>query len=234
MAIKHEITDQNTLEVLQTVYNIYTTCGIAKNYSDVVSTAINEIRRRETVSMQHLIKCFMKNIATSLTFPAMLRWKKRVQFLLIHDEFHPLEFSYNEWKKNVKIQDYIDVKLLTAPVRKIDKAPDRKTVIVDEEERAIILYFQEKFNFETIDETISYILQQTNAWKLVNFITRLLHGNVTLEELSIMSSLGGFVFVMGEQRENDNIKIVSEFYPYIYDLDFANLINEVEVSVKSK
>jgi len=232
--IKHEISDQNTLEILQTVYNIYTTCNVAKNYSDVVSTAIDEVTGEETVSIQHLIMCFMKNISTNLTFPTMLRWKKRAQFLLIRDEFLPLEFSYNDWKKNVKIQDYIDVKLLTAPARKIDKAPDRKTIIVTDEERAIILYFQEKFNFETVDETISYILQQTNAWKLVNFITRLLHSNVTLEELSIMGSFGAFVLAIAEKRESDNIQIVSEFYPYIYSLDFANLINEVEVNVKSK
>ena len=234
MVIKHEITDGTTLEILQTVYNIYTTCNVAKNYSDTVSIAINEIIGEETVSIQHLIKFFLNNIATSLTFPAMLRWKKRAQFLLIHDEFHPLEFSYNEWKKNVTIQDYIDVKLLTAPVRKIDKAPEKKTIIVTDEERATILYFQQKFNFETVDETISYILHQTNAWKLVNFITRLLHGNVTLEELSIMNSFGAFVLAMGERRESDNIQIVSEFYPYIYDIDFVNLINEVEVNVKSE
>ncbi len=86
--IKHEIIDQNTLEILQTVYNIYTTCDVAKNYSDVINTAINEIRGEETVSIQHLIMCFMKNINTNLTFPIMLRWKKRAQFLLIHDEFY--------------------------------------------------------------------------------------------------------------------------------------------------
>jgi hypothetical protein len=176
----------------------------------------------------------MKNINTNLTFPAMLKWKKRAQFLLIRDEFYQLEFSYNDWKKNVKIQDYIDVKLLTAPMRKIEKAPEKKTIIVTDEERATILYFQEKFNFETVDETISYILQQTSAWKLVNFITRLLHGNVTLEELSIMNPFGAFILAMAEKRESDNIQIVSEFYPYIYDLDFANLVNEVEVNVKSK
>jgi hypothetical protein len=176
----------------------------------------------------------MKNINTNLTFPMMLRWKKRAQFLLIHDEFHPLEFSYNEWKKNVTIQDYIDVKLLTAPVRKIEKAPEKKTVIVDDDERATILYFQEKFNYETVDETISYILQQTNAWKLVNFISRLLHNNVTLGELSLMNSFGGFILAMGERRESDNIQIVSEFFPFVYSLNFAFLINEVEVDVKPK
>jgi hypothetical protein len=234
MTIKHEITDQNTLEILQTVYNIYTTCDVAKNYSDVVNTAIDEIRRREIVPIQHLMMCFIKNIATSLTFPTMLRWKKRAQFLLIHDEFLPIEFSYNDWKKNVTIQDYIDVKLLTAPVQKIDKAPDRKTIIVTDEERAIILYFQEKFNFETVDKSIAYILQQTTAWKLVNFITRLLHNSVTLGELSIMDSFGAFVLAMGERRESDSIQVVLEFFPYVYDIDFANLINEVEVNVRSK
>jgi hypothetical protein len=198
-----------------------------------VNTAINEIKG-ETVPMQHLITCFMKNINTNLTFPTMMRWKKRAQFLLIHDEFLTLEFSYNDWKKNVKIQDYIDVKLLTAPARKIDKAPDRKTVIVDDDERATILYFKEKFNYETVDETINYILQQTSAWKLVNFITRLLHGTVTLEELSIMNYFGGFVLAMAEKRENDNIQVVLEFFPYVYSLNFAFLINEVEVNVKSK
>jgi hypothetical protein len=233
MVTKHEITDENTLEILQTVYNIYTKCDVAKNYSDVVRTALGELKG-ETVSMQHLIMCFMSNINANLTFPAMLKWKKRAQFLLIHDEFHPLEFAYNDWKKHVKILDYIDVKLLTVPVRKIEKAPENKTVIVTDEERATILYFQEKFNFETVDDTISYILQQTNAWKLVNFITRLLHGSVTLGELSIMNSFGGFVLVMGEQRESDSIRIISEFYPYIFDLDFANLIDEVEVNVSTK
>ena len=98
----------------------------------------------------------------------------------------------------------------------------------------LILYFQQKFNYETVDETINYILQQTNAWKLVNFITRLLHGTVTLRELSIMNNFGGFVLAMGEKRESNNIQIVTEFYPYIYSLNFANLINEVEVNVKSK
>jgi hypothetical protein len=234
MVIKHEIADGNTLEILQTVYNIYTTCDVAKNYSDVVSTAVDELIREKTVSMQHLIMCFMRNLKENLTFPMMLRWKKRAQFLLIHDEFLPIEFSYNDWKKNVKIKDYIDVKLLIAPSRKIEKAPEKKTIIVTDEERATILYFQEKFNFETVDKTIAYILQQTTAWKLVNFITRLLHGNVTLEELHVMDSFGAFVLAMGERRESDNIQVVLEFFPYVYDLDFANLINEVEVNVKSK
>ena len=233
MPIKHEISDENTLEILQTVHSIYTTCGVAKNYSDVMSTALAEIAG-ETVSMQHLMLCLANNINANLTFPTMLRWKKRAQFLLIHDEFHPLEFSYNDWKKNVKIEDYIDVQLLTAPMRKIDKVPEKKTVIVNDEERATILYFQEKFNFETVDDSISYILQQTNAWKLVTFLTRLLDGSVTLGEMPPLRPFGSFVLTMGEQRDGDNIQIVSEFFPYIYNLNFASLINEVEVSARAK
>jgi hypothetical protein len=233
MTIKHEITDQDTLEILQTVYDIYTACGVAKNYSDVMSTAIEEVRG-ETLSVQHLILCLAKNINEHLTFPAMRRWKKRAQFLLIHDEFHPLEFSYNDWKKHVKIEDYIDVKLLTAPSRKIDKVPEKKTVLLDDKERATILYFQEKFNYETVDQTISYLLEQTNAWKLVNFITRLLHDSATLGEMSIMSNFGGFVFLLGEQRDSDSIQIASEFFPYVYNLNFASLINEVEANVRAK
>jgi len=233
MPIKHEITDENTLEILQTVHSIYTTCGVAKNYSDVMSTAIDELRG-ETLSMQHLILCLVHNINTHLTFPAMLGWKKRAQFLVVHDEFHPLEFSYNEWKKYVNIQDYIDVQLLTAPTRKIEHAPEKKTVIVNDEERATILYFQEKFNFETVDDSISYILQQTNAWKLVTFLTRLLDGSVTLGEMPPLRPFGSFVLTMGEQRDGDNIQLISEFFPYFYNLNFASLINEVEVSARAK
>jgi hypothetical protein len=39
---------------------------------------------------------------------------------------------------------------------------------------------------------------------------------------------------MAEKRESDNIQVVLEFFPYVYSLNFAFLINEVEVSVKSK
>ena len=221
------------MEILQTVHDIYTTCGVAKNYSDVVSTAIDEMRG-EMLSVQHLILCVVHNINTNLTFPSMASWKKRAEFLLIHDEFHPLEFSYNDWKKHVKIQDYIDFHLQTVPTRKIEHAPEKKTVILDDEERATILYFQEKFNYETVDKTISYILQQTKAWRLVNFISRLLDGSATLGEMSPLRPFGGFVFLIGEQRESDSIQIVSEFFPYVYNLNFASLINEVEVNVRAK
>jgi hypothetical protein len=36
---------------------------------------------------------------------------------------------------------------------------------------------------------------------------------------------------MGERIEDSEIKIVVEFYPFVYDIDFAFLINEVEANL---
>jgi len=49
-----------------------------------------------------------------------------------------------------------------------------------------------------------------------------------------MRPFGGFVLLVGEQRDSNNIQIISEFFPYVYNLNFASLINEVEVNVKAK
>jgi hypothetical protein len=232
--IKHEITDTNVLEILESIYQLYRTCNVAKTYSDVIEKSIAEFRREERIPLQPLLMCFLRNLKENLTFPAMLHWKNRAQFLLIHDEFLPIEFSYNDWKKNVKIQDYIDVKLLTAPAKKILTTPETKTITLTQQSKEFIVNIKKKFNYDTIDNSLSYILKNSAGWKLVNFITRLLHGNVTLEELSIMNYFGAFILAMGERIEDSEIKIVVEFYPFVYDIDFANLINEVEVNVKPK
>jgi hypothetical protein len=232
--IKHEVSDTNVLEMLESIYQLYRTCDVAKTYTDIVEKSIAEFRREERIPLQSLLMCFLRNLKENLTFPVMLRWKKRAQFLLIHDEFLPLEFSYNEWKKNVKIKDYIDVKLLTAPSRKIITTPETKTITFTQQNKEFIMNIKKKFNYDTIDKTISYILQNSTGWRLISFISRLLHGSVTLGELSIMDSFGSFVLTMGERIEDSEIKIVVEFYPYVYDLDFAFLINEVEVNVKPK
>ena len=233
--IKHEITDINVLEMLESIYQLYRTCNVAKTYTDVVEKSIAELKMEERIPLQSLLICFVKNLKENLTFPVMLRWKKRAQFLLIHDEFLPIEFSYNEWKKNVKIQDYIDVKLLTAPARKIITTPETKTITFTQQNKEFIMNIKKKFNYDTIDGSLSYILQNSAGWRLISFISRLLHNAVTLREIEEMTrSFGGFVLVMGERIEDSEIKIVVEFYPFVYDLDFANLINEVEVNVKSK
>lgn len=131
MTTKHEITDENTLEILESVYQIYKACNIARNYSDVMSTAIEELRRRKTVSMENLLLCFVKKEKGFLTFPLMLRWKNRQEFLLIRDEFLPVNYSYNDWKKHVEISEYIEHKLLNAHVQTINKAPDKKNSCCD-------------------------------------------------------------------------------------------------------
>lgn len=232
--IKHEITDTNVLEILESIYQLYRTCNVAKTYSDVVEKSIAEFKREERIPLQQLLMCFLRNLKENLTFPVMLHWKKRAQFLLIHDEFLPLEFSYNDWKNNVKIQDYIDVKLLTAPARKIITTPETKTITLTQQSKEFIMNIKKKFNYDTIDNSLSYILKNSAGWRLISFISRLLHGSVTLGELSIMDSFGSFVLTMGERIEDSEIKIVVEFYPYVYDLDFANLLNEVKINVKSE
>ena len=226
--IKHEITDTNVLEILESIYQLYRTCNVAKTYSDVIEKSIAEFRREERIPLQQLLMCFVRNLKENLTFPAMLHWKKRAQFLLIHDEFLPIEFSYNDWKKNIKIQDYIDVKLLTAPAKKILTTPETKTITLTQQSKEFIVNIKKKFNYDTIDNSLSYILKNSAGWRLISFISRLLHNAVTLEEIEEMTQpFGGFVLVMGERIEDSEIKIVVEFYPYIYDIDFANLINEV-------
>jgi len=231
--IKHEVSDTNVLTVLESIYQLYRSCDIARTYSDVVEKSIAEFRG-ERIPLQPLFICFVNNMKGNLTFPAMASWEKRAQFLLIHDEFYPLEFSYNDWKKHVKIQDYVDVKLLTAPTRKIITTPETKTVTLRQQSKEFIMDLKKEFDYDTIDDSISYILQQTNAWKLVNFISRLLDGSATLGEMDMMRPFGGFIFCLGEQRDGDSIQIVSEFFPYVYNLNFATLINEVEVNVKAK
>jgi hypothetical protein len=126
MGIKHEITDENTLELLESIFQVYKACHIANNYSDVVSTAIAELQRKKVIPLENLLLCFVKKEKGFLTFPAMLRWKKRQQFLLIHDKLLPVEFEYNDWKKYVEISDYVEHKLLNAHVQRIKTSPDKK------------------------------------------------------------------------------------------------------------
>jgi hypothetical protein len=235
MGIKHEITDENTLELLESVFQVYKACYIANNYSEVVSTAIEELQRKKIIPLENLFLCFVKKEKGFLTFPAMLRWKKRQQFLLLHDELLPVEFEYNDWKKYVEISEYVEHKLLNAHVQQIKTFPDKKTVVVTEDERAVILHFQEKFSYDTIDQTIAFILEQTAGWRVISFITRLLYENVTLREIEqTMKKFGNFIFIFAEEQYEKAIKIIVDFYPYVYDHDFLYLVNEVSVNVKRK
>jgi hypothetical protein len=235
MGIKHEITDENTLELLESIFQVYKACHIANNYSDVVSTAIEELQRKKVIPIENLLLCFIKKVKGFLTFPAMLRWKKRQQFLLIHDELLPADYEYNDWKKYVEISEYVEHKLLNAHVQQIKTFPDKKTVVVSEDERAVILHFQEKFSYDTIDQTIGFILEQTAGWRVISFITRLLYENITLREIDqTMKKFGNFIFIFAEEQDERSIRVITDFYPFVYDFDFLYLVNEVSLNVKRK
>jgi len=235
MGVKHEITDENTLELLESIFQVYKACHIANTYSEVVSTAIEELQRKKVIPLENLLLCFIKKEKGLLTFPAMLRWKKRQQFLLIHDELLPVEYDYNDWKKYLEISEYVEHKLINAHVQRIKTSPDKKTVVVSEQERAVILHFQEKFGYDTIDQTIGFILERTTGWRVISFITRLLYENITLREIDeTMKKFGNFIFIFAEEQDEKAIKIVVDFYPFVYDHDFLYLVNEVALNVKRK
>jgi len=231
--IKHEVSDRSVLEMLESIYQLYRSCDIARTYSDVVEKSIAEFRGDERIPLQPLLMCFVNKMKGNLTFPAMMQWKKRAQFLLIRDEFLPVEYSYNDWKKHDEFKEYVEHKLLTAPVRKIITTPETKTVTLAQQSKEFIMNIKKEFDYDTIDDSISYILQNSTGWKLISFITRLLHNDITLREIEEMTQdLGSFVLLFGEQKEGEEkMRIVTEFYPLVYDPQFANIINEVEAHV---
>ena len=233
--IKHEVSDRSVLEMLESIYQLYRSCDIARTYSDVVEKSIAEFRGDERIPLQPLLMCFVNKMKGNLTFPAMMQWKKRAQFLLIRDEFLPVEYSYNDWKKHDEFKEYVEHKLLTAPVRKIITTPETKTVTLAQQSKEFIMNIKKEFDYDTIDDSISYILQNSTGWRLIGFITRLLHNDITLREIEEMTQdLGGFVLLIGEQKEGEEkIKLVAEFYPLVYDPEFANNINEVEAHVRA-
>jgi hypothetical protein len=231
--IKHEVSDPTVLQLLESIYQLYRSCNVARTYSDVAETSIAELRGEERIPLQPLFICFVKHVKGNLTFPAMMQWKKRAQFLLIRDEFLPVEYSYNDWKKHDEFKEYVEHKLLTVPVRKIITTPETKTITLRQQSKEFIMNMKRDFDYDTIDDAIAYILQNSTGWKLIRFIARMLHDDVTLREIEEVTQIfGGFVFLFGEQKEaEDKIKVVTEFYPFTYDPSFSNLVNEVEANV---
>jgi len=231
---KHEVTDKTTLEVLESLYQLYTVCGIVRNYSGVVETSVAEMRGGK-LSMMNLMLCFIKNINKHLTFPTMAGWKTNQRFLLIRNEFLPAEYSYNEWKKHDEFQEYLEHKLLTTHVRKIITTPETKTVTLSQRDKEFIMNIKKEFDYDTIDDAVLHVLERSTGWRLISFISRLLHDAVTLREIEeITHSFGGFIFLVGHEKQGeDKIKLVAEFYPFIYNIDFA-IISEVEVNVRAK
>jgi len=221
--IKHEIKDKNALSILESLYHLYTRCHISRNYSDVVEKSIDEMKNENKISIQNLLLCFVRK---TFTFPAMRDWKKKSYFLLIHDEFLPADYDYNNWEKHIEFEEFIEYKLLSTPSRKIIFPPETKTVMLTQREKEFIMKLKKEFNYNTIDDAILHILQKSAGWKMISFITRLLNENVTLKEIDDnLGSLGDFIFIIAEQKnDQDEIKIVAEFYPLVHTIDFGKIM----------
>jgi len=226
--IKHEIKDKNVLAMLESLYQLYTRCHISRNYSDVVEKSIDEMENE--ISIQNLLLCYVRK-ANMFTFPAMRDWKKKSEFLLIHDEFLPADYDYNNWQKHIEFEEYIEYKLLSTPSRKIISSPEIKTVMLTQKEKEFIMKLKKEFNYDTIDDAILHILQKSAGWKLLSFVSRLLNENITLKEIDeTLGGLGDFIFIIAEQKnDEDEIKIVAEFYPLVHTIDFGKIM---EVSKK--
>jgi len=228
--IKHEIKDKTTLAILESLYQLYTRCHVSRNYSDVVEKSIDEMKNENEISIQNLLLCYVRK-ANTFTFPIMREWKKKSEFLLIHDEFLPADYDYNNWQKHIEFEEYIEYKLLSTPTRKIISPPEMKTVMLSQEEKEFIMKLKKEFNYNTIDDALLHVLKNSSGWKMISFITRLLSENITLKEIDeILGGLGDFIFIIAEQKnDEDEIKIVAQFYPLVHTIDFGKII---EVSKK--
>ena len=223
--IKHEIKDKNALAILESLYQLYTRCHISRNYSDVVEKSIEEMKNENKISIQNLLFCFVRKVNT-FTFPAMHEWKKKSEFLLIHDEFLPADYEYNNWQKHIEFEEYIEYKLLSTPSRKIISPPEMKTVMLTQQEKEFIMKLKKEFNYNTIDDAILHVLKNSTGWKMISLITRLLNENVTLKEIDEnLGIFGDFIFIFAEQKnDDDEIKIVAQFYPLVHVIDLGKVI----------
>ena len=226
--IKHEIKDKTTLAILESLYQLYTRCHISRNYSDVVEKSIEEMKNENKISIQNLLLCFVRK---TFTFPAMHGWKKKSEFLLIHDEFLPADYDYNNWEKHIEFEEYIEYKLISTPTRKIISPPEIKTVMLTQKEKEFIMKLKKEFTYDTIDDAILHVLKNSTGWKLISLITRLLNEDITLKEIDEnFGVFGDFIFIFAEQKnDEDEIKIVAQFYPLVHVIDFGKII---EVSKK--
>jgi len=228
--IRHEIKGKTVLATLESLYQLYTRCHVARNYSDVVEKSIEEMKNEDKISFQNLLFCFVRK-ANTFTFPVMRDWKKRSEFLLIHYEFLPADYDYNNWEKHFEFEEYVEYKLNSIPVKKIISPPEIKTVMLTQKEKEFIMKLKKDFNYNTIDDAILHVLQNSTGWKMISFITRLLNEDITLTEIDkMLGDLGDFIFIFAEQKnDEDEIKIVAEFYPIVHTVELGKII---EVSKK--
>jgi len=223
--IKHEIKDKNVLAILESLYQLYTRCHISRNYSDVVEKSVDQMKNENEISIQNLLLCYVRK-ANTITFPVMWEWKKKSEFLLIHDEFLPADYDYNNWQKHIEFEEYIEFKLLSTPARKIISPPETKTIMLTQQEKEFIMKLKKEYNYETIDDAIMHLLKNSTGWKLISLITRLLNENITLKEIDEnLGIFGDFIFIFAEQKnDEDEIKIIADFYPLVHTIDLGKVI----------
>nr|WP_011114827.1 hypothetical protein [Sulfolobus islandicus]CAC15843.1 hypothetical protein [Sulfolobus islandicus] len=224
MTSKHTIEDENTLDLLESVYIVYSQCGISNNYSETITVSVQEFLRKKRTELDKLLSCVSKKLKGALTFPYMLRWKDEGRALFISDV---KGFSINDFKHNPDIAEYIESKLLYAPVVKIDESPEQKTIFINDDDKEIISFIKDKYKLNSIDDALTTILTRTAAYRLIVTLTRLIHDTVTISELTELFGEFGmfyFIFAFERDRKTNYIKIVHEFFPYNYDFEFAKII----------
>lgn len=223
---KHEITNENTLELLETVYEIYKGCRIANSYSSTISVAVEEFRGERRINERSLILCTSRKFLNGyLTFPFMRRWKESGRGLLVKDLACLEDYCFNDWKRSPEIVDYVEKRLVEAVPWGISNPPESKTMIVGEDVRIALLETKERFGLDTLDDALTVILNQTTAMRLVVFITRLIYDEATPKEAQeLFWGFGPFYFVLAFERDDNYIKIVHNFFPYNYDYEFSKLL----------
>ena len=225
MTYRHEINNETTLELLETVSNIYKACDIANSYSSAVSVAVSEFKGKLRVNLRELVLCTSKRFMSYLTFPLMRTWKDSGRGLLIKDLGCPEDYCIGSWKRYPELVDYVEQKLVEAPAWGIEKAPESKNLIVADEVRWALLEVQERFNLETLDEALTLILNRTGAMRFVVFLTRLVHDETTPEEADqFFRRFGSFYYLFAYERDDEHIKVVHEFFPYNYNVEFTKLV----------
>lgn len=215
---KHVIQSDETLEVLETVFDIYKTCGLTNSYSGSVGIAVEEFYGKREVSMKDLILCTSRMFAKGkLTFPLMRRWKEIGHGLMIKDISCTAEYCLNEWKRVPGLTNYVEKRLAeTVPIG-ISNRPEQKTVFMGEEAKIGLLNAKENLNLETIDEALVAILNKSAAMRLVLLLSRLLFNELTINEAQeAFKGFGSFYYVFAYERDDDHIKVVHEFFPYVY------------------
>ena len=223
---KHVVQNSEALEVLETVFDIYKSCGLTNSYSGAVGIAVEEFYGKRGISMKNLILCtsrmFLKG---KLSFPLMRRWKEIGHGLIIKDISCSGDYCINEWKRVPGLASYVEKRLVeTVPIG-INDRPEQKTLILGEEAKIGLLNAKENLNLETVDEALMAILNKSAAMRFVVMLTRLLFNELTINEAhEAFGDFGSFYYVFAFERDDEHIKVVHEFFPYVYSVNVTGVI----------